>query len=321
MRGRFLAALLTLLALPASAFGQPPASTVEYHHVDVIGSVRAVTDQSGQLVRRHDYFPFGEEYLPQAARDTRRFIAKERDAETALDYFGARYLRGRSGRFSSVDPRLVIQSALLEPQRWNRYAYAGNNPVRFVDPDGEDFWDFVNGVGDAIKSNFASGIGRSLGGNSDFRTGQRVGDLVSLAGSAIETIGGVATISTGAAVCGTGVGCIIAAPAIAGGSVLAAHGAGMGAAAGVSLMSNTGDRQAATPGLSNSDARRQAGDLGFSEVRDAPFNSHGKPVFKKGGVYITPDRSGHKGGVWKMFDRKGNRVGTYNGDLTEQVGK
>jgi RHS repeat-associated protein len=125
-----------LMGVAAPALAQPPAEVVEYYHTDALGSVRAVTDQSGALVRRHDYFPFGEEYLVQVGADNHRFTGKERDAETGLDYFGARYYASRSGRFTSVDPALDIEAALFDPQRWNRYAYVRNNPLRFIDPDG-----------------------------------------------------------------------------------------------------------------------------------------------------------------------------------------
>jgi RHS repeat-associated protein len=186
--------------------------------------------------------PFGEPYPPSApVVETRRFGGKERDAETGLDYFGARHYSSLNGRFTTVDPVLQIELALTNPQRWDRYAYAGNNPLRFIDPDGADFWDFVNGVSDAMRANFAFGIGRSTGGNSDFVIGQRVGDVISLAGSAIETVGGFGTMSGGVAACGTGVGCLAGAPAIAGGAVLTTHGVGMGAAASVSLMQGIGD--------------------------------------------------------------------------------
>jgi RHS repeat-associated protein len=126
--------LLPVLALllPGAAWAQPPAEVVEYYHTDALGSVRVVTDQSGALVRRHDYFPFGEEYLPQAGADNRRFTGKERDAETGLDYFGARYYASRAGRFTSVDPALDIEGALVDPQRWNRYACTLNNPLTFI---------------------------------------------------------------------------------------------------------------------------------------------------------------------------------------------
>lgn len=64
-----------------------------------------------------------------------RFTGKERDAETGLDYFGARYYSGAQGRFSSPDP-LMASANVADPQSWNRYAYAGNNPLRYTDPLG-----------------------------------------------------------------------------------------------------------------------------------------------------------------------------------------
>ncbi len=65
-----------------------------------------------------------------------QFTGKERDAETGLDYFGARYYSGAQGRFTAVDPSM--ESAVLQnPQSWNRYAYTINNPLRYIDPTGE----------------------------------------------------------------------------------------------------------------------------------------------------------------------------------------
>jgi RHS repeat-associated protein len=63
---------------------------------------------------------------------------RERDAETGLDYFGARYYRADLGRFTTVDPVSITPERLLNPQRLNRYAYAINNPLRYVDPKGLD---------------------------------------------------------------------------------------------------------------------------------------------------------------------------------------
>src|SRR5512136_2198390 len=57
-----------------------------------------------------------------------RSSGKERDVETGLDYFGARYYSGAQGRFTSPDPGAWI---FLEPQSINRYSYALNNPLRF----------------------------------------------------------------------------------------------------------------------------------------------------------------------------------------------
>jgi len=72
-----------------------------------------------------------------------QFTGKERDSETGLDYFGARYFSGAQGRFTSPDkivhpaqssvPEVVF---IADPQRWNMYAYVRNNPLVFVDLDG-----------------------------------------------------------------------------------------------------------------------------------------------------------------------------------------
>ena len=65
------------------------------------------------------------------------FTSKERDAETGLDYFGARYMSSAQGRFTSPDP-LLGSGRPEDPQSWNRYAYGFNNPLRFIDPSGLD---------------------------------------------------------------------------------------------------------------------------------------------------------------------------------------
>lgn len=63
---------------------------------------------------------------------------KERDAETGLDYFGARYFSGAQGRFTSADPIFVTSARLRDPQMFNLYGYSRNNPFRFFDPTGLD---------------------------------------------------------------------------------------------------------------------------------------------------------------------------------------
>jgi RHS repeat-associated protein len=64
-----------------------------------------------------------------------KFTGKERDSESNLDNFGARYDSSTLGRFMSPDP-MMASARVWVPQTWNRYAYALNNPLRFVDPDG-----------------------------------------------------------------------------------------------------------------------------------------------------------------------------------------
>ena len=141
-----------LLALAwAGAAPARAGEVVEYYHLDAVGNVRAVTNQAGQVTERHDYLPFGEECVTGSCAGNvtlpgdqpKRFTGKERDEETGLDYFGARYYGSKPGRFTSPDPishpaqsRAGLGAYLSEPQRWNRYAYATNNPLRYVDPNG-----------------------------------------------------------------------------------------------------------------------------------------------------------------------------------------
>jgi len=131
-----LASLALLAACATSAAAQ--AVVVEYYHLDALGSVRVVTDQAGQVVARHDFLPFDEEYpAPQpTTKEKKLFTGHERDAETGLDYFGARYYRPQVGRFTTVDPLQSTAENLVDPQRWNRYAYVRNNPLKYTDPDG-----------------------------------------------------------------------------------------------------------------------------------------------------------------------------------------
>jgi RHS repeat-associated protein len=113
-------------------------------------------------VKRHDYLPFGEELLPGTGGRTsalgyagdgvrQQFTRKERDVETGLDYFLARYCASTQGRFTSPDeftsgPIEVFAEAaqsnptfyadLTNPQTLNKYQYCLNNPLRYTDPYG-----------------------------------------------------------------------------------------------------------------------------------------------------------------------------------------
>jgi len=66
-----------------------------------------------------------------------KFTGKERDAETGLDFFGARYMSSAQGRFTSPDGPFNDQDP-SDPQSWNLYAYTRNNPLIFVDPNGRE---------------------------------------------------------------------------------------------------------------------------------------------------------------------------------------
>ena len=78
--------------------------------------------------------------IPQLAltRVSSRSTGKERDTESGNDYFGARYYSSAMGRFMSPDPAGPWAADVSDPQSWNFYAYARNNPLINIDPDGYD---------------------------------------------------------------------------------------------------------------------------------------------------------------------------------------
>ncbi|QHN03179.1 RHS repeat-associated core domain-containing protein [Granulicella sp. WH15] len=67
-----------------------------------------------------------------------RFTGKERDTESGLDYFGARYYGSNMGRFSSPDPSGLYYANPTNPQSFNLYSYGRNNPLINIDPTGMD---------------------------------------------------------------------------------------------------------------------------------------------------------------------------------------
>jgi RHS repeat-associated protein len=132
---RLLAATFWISVLCVVTASAQTTEVVTYYHTDAIGSVRMITDANGQVVERHDYLPFGEEWSAPSSSEGRLYTGKERDRETGFDYFGARYYASGGGRFTTVDPN-HINGDIFDPQSWNGFAYARSNPLRFVDPFG-----------------------------------------------------------------------------------------------------------------------------------------------------------------------------------------
>jgi RHS repeat-associated protein len=124
-----------------------PSAGTRYTTSDHLGSPRVVTDSSGNVVSRHDYMPFGVEIgsgvsgrttgMGYGASDGVRdqFTGQQRDTESGLDYFGARYYSAAQGRFTSPDP-LMASARAMSPQTWNRYSYVLNKPMNLIDPSG-----------------------------------------------------------------------------------------------------------------------------------------------------------------------------------------
>ncbi len=98
----------------------------------------AMTNMSRDVMWSADYKPFGEEsWISGTLENNEKFVGKEKDKETGLYYFGARYMETKIGRFTTVDPARISEVDLINPQRLNRYAYSLNNPYRYIDSDGK----------------------------------------------------------------------------------------------------------------------------------------------------------------------------------------
>jgi RHS repeat-associated protein len=91
-----------------------------------------------------------------AGRETIKFTGKERDAESGLDFFGARYMSSAQGRFSSPDEPLSDQNP-ANPQSWNLYSYVRNNPLINVDPSGQDCITTSNQTDKSVSVTVTSG--------------------------------------------------------------------------------------------------------------------------------------------------------------------
>lgn len=130
-------------ATPASA----PCATC-YLSYDHLGSLRLVTDGSGNIIARHDFLPFGEEipggaagrssqFGPGLDNVNQKFTGQERDSESLFDFFKTRYTNpGLIGRFLSPDPAGAAAADPSNPQSWNQYAYVWGNPLNATDPSG-----------------------------------------------------------------------------------------------------------------------------------------------------------------------------------------
>ena len=164
------------LAAEYATAANPDAGTTQYLTADALGSTRLITTGTGTpgLSSRSDYLPFGQE-IPTTwggrtdyqadPSETIKFTSKERDAETGLDFFEARYYSSPQGRFTSPDEfkggfldafsgKAAFQlgplpyADLSDPQTLNKYAYVRNNPLRYVDPNGHCIEDLC--IGEAI---------------------------------------------------------------------------------------------------------------------------------------------------------------------------
>lgn len=115
-------------------------STLLYQHADHL-TTRVSTDNAGNLGNEQAHYPYGENWYATGTADPsvkRKFTSYRKEIDSSLasgqiNYAIARYHGARIGRFHGADP---VQGS--NPQRTNRYAYVGGDPINHRDPRGRD---------------------------------------------------------------------------------------------------------------------------------------------------------------------------------------
>lgn len=123
----------------------PNPADIKYYITDHLHSTAVFADKSGSVLDDNDFYPWGG-VAPGVGTTTSnnhyKFSGKERDTESGLDYFGARYYANASGRFMSPDwaakPTSVPYADFGDPQSLNLYSYVRNSPITRVDADGHN---------------------------------------------------------------------------------------------------------------------------------------------------------------------------------------
>jgi RHS repeat-associated protein len=148
---------------------------VSYLTNDNLGTPRINTNESGAVVSRHDYRPFGEEIVtggraPEIGYNAdsvrKQFTGYEHDAEIDLDFAQARYFSPQLGRFSTPD-KFTNDSNTLDPQSWNLYAYVRNNPLSYTDPSGEEVYVVIGGQ--VLLYRIEDGKGKLYAGKNEYK--------------------------------------------------------------------------------------------------------------------------------------------------------
>ncbi|MGA9671371.1 MAG: RHS repeat-associated core domain-containing protein, partial [Terracidiphilus sp.] len=134
---RRIALVETTTVDTSAAASSLPTSLTRYQYDNHLGSACLELDSTGAVVTYEEYYPFGSTSYQAGASLTEvnqkryRYIGKERDVETGLNYHGARYYALWLGRWTSCDPTGTKDGL-------NLYAYVRNRPITLVDPKGTD---------------------------------------------------------------------------------------------------------------------------------------------------------------------------------------
>jgi RHS repeat-associated protein len=142
------------------AGGAQQLPTLMFLQPDAAGSVVSSTSPGGGLLYKENYRPYGEQLNGAGNGFNKQWFTGQTQDSSDLIYMGARYYNPFTGRFLAMDPKEVDPKDL---HSFNRYAYANNNPNRFVDPDGNSPLDIGFLVYDLAKLGIAIYSGAGVG--------------------------------------------------------------------------------------------------------------------------------------------------------------
>ncbi len=112
--------------------------TVSYLHPNHLGSTDLLTDKTGTEVAHYEYTPWGETFSKTGTASVpHQYTGKELDPETGFYFYESRYYDPQLGRFLTPDTIVPVPH---DPQAFNRYSYAHNNPLVYTDPTGHSWW-------------------------------------------------------------------------------------------------------------------------------------------------------------------------------------
>jgi RHS repeat-associated protein len=166
--------------------------TPYYIHTDHLGSTNVISNSTGELSQIIDYYPYGQERICSGTCNTdKKYIGQYYDNDSALNYFNARYYNSFSGRFISQDRMFWSpEKFLMDPQSLNSYSYARNNPIVFLDSNGQSPEEWITlgywkqSGNQIIKGNYASDVtlfgtvGQVVTGIFDFDLPGDIRDIV-----------------------------------------------------------------------------------------------------------------------------------------------
>ena len=135
--------------------GYIEGGTYYFYLTDHLGNNRVVADANGNIKQTNHYYPFGMSFAEGTVTSSQpyKYNGKELNTDRGLNLYdySARYMDPALGRFNTLDPKAEKYYSI------SPYVYVGNNPMKFIDPDGKKIV-YANGVSEEFRKQFANTV-------------------------------------------------------------------------------------------------------------------------------------------------------------------